>query len=303
MKKTKLTALVCTLAVGAIAVTAAVTRTTNNKDFSPRISTAAAEDKNTTDPIDIDIANAAAAAAPDSFESSIVRKESETTVFETEITTETSSDSKASEEAVTDTTDTTTVSEAFGEGVTESAETTTQTVKPAQTIPPEPEDQTPVPQDQTEEPASPPLSKGGRQAFKQYPAGVTDADLYYEYSWDENYYYFPMSGAQITVDDYYILCNCVALEYGADWVPEGEMALVAEVVLNRYNNWGYSSIRDVITAPNQFEGSGSYANIDGFSSRVNSRVINAVNTYLSFPQYFDEGYTSFRGDGTWNYFW
>lgn len=144
--------------------------------------------------------------------------------------------------------------------------------------------------------------KGNRQALKFSPEGLTSEDLHFEYNYDENGYYFPSSGISITYDDYYILCNCVALEYGANWVPEWEMALVCEVVFNRFHNWGYSSIRAVITAPNQFEGSPSYAGLDGYSSRVNSRVINAVNTYLAFPQYFNEGYTYFNGDGTWNYF-
>lgn len=147
-----------------------------------------------------------------------------------------------------------------------------------------------------------PYMKGGRQALKLSPEGLTAEDLAYEYSWDAYYYYFPSSGYQITVDDYHILCNCVALEYGANWVPEWEMALVAEVIMNRYNTGRYGSIRDVIVAPYQFEHSDWYSGLDGFSNRVNDRVINAVNTYLAFPQYFNEGYTGFRGDGTWNYF-
>ena len=137
--------------------------------------------------------------------------------------------------------------------------------------------------------------------IKGYPEGLEDSG--YSYHWDDDYYYFDRSGIVISRDDYTILCNCVANEYGADWVPEWEMGLVAEVVFNRYNWWGYSSIRDVIVAPYQFEGSANYAYLDGFSYKVNDRVISAVNTYLSFPEYFNEGYTSFRGDGTWNWFW
>jgi hypothetical protein len=140
----------------------------------------------------------------------------------------------------------------------------------------------------------------GYKIIKGSPEGLEDMS----YTWTEtdDGYYFDRSGIFVTKDDYIIMCNCVAYEYGSNWVNEWEMALVAEVIFNTYS-WGYSSLRDVIVYPNRFEGVQNYMYLDGFSSKVNSRVINAVNTYLSFPEYFDEGYTQFRGDGTWNYFW
>lgn len=142
------------------------------------------------------------------------------------------------------------------------------------------------------------------QYLKYRPEELSEEDLSYTYKhYDGLYYEFERSGYIITEDDYVILCNCVANEYGAAWVPEWEMGLVAEVVWNRFNDWGYDSLRSVITARSQFSGSSGYAGLDTFSSKVNDRVINAVNTYLSFPEYFSEGYHSFRGDGTWNYFW
>ena len=128
-------------------------------------------------------------------------------------------------------------------------------------------------------------------------------DTHYSYHWDDDYYYFDRSGITISKDDYIILCNCVANEYGSNYINTWEMGLVAEVIFNRYYWWGYDSIRSVITAPNQFEGSSSYSGLDDFSYKVTDHVRNSVNTYLSFPEYFDEGYTSFRGDGRWNYFW
>ena len=66
--------------------------------------------------------------------------------------------------------------------------------------------------------------------------------------------------------------------------------------------WGYDSLYDTIAYPNRFEGSESYIDLDDFSYKVNDRVIEAVNIYLSYPEYYQEGYTSFRGDGIWNYF-
>ena len=126
-------------------------------------------------------------------------------------------------------------------------------------------------------------------------------DTSYTYHHKNGGYYFDRSGLFVSDNDYTIMCNCVAYEYGANWVPEWEMALVCEVIFNTYS-WGYSSLRDVIVKPGRFEGVENYMYLDGFSNKVNNRVISAVNTYCSFPEYFNEGYTQFRGDGTWNWF-
>lgn len=137
--------------------------------------------------------------------------------------------------------------------------------------------------------------------IKGCPEGLEDTS----YSWHEegDEYVFDRSGMRITKSDYIILCNCTANEYGANWVPEWEMALVCEVVYNLYHIEGRESLYNCITVPQRFSGSWAYKDLDHFSSKVNDRVINAVNIYLSFPEYFNEGYTQFRGDGTWNWFW
>ena len=140
----------------------------------------------------------------------------------------------------------------------------------------------------------------GYKYIKGVPEGLSETS--FKYAEDENGIRFERSGVYITKSDYIVLCNCVANEYGSNWVPEWEMALVCEVVFNMYG-WGYNSLYDTIAVPGRFENSDTYLGLNGFSNKVNDRVINAVNTYLSFPEYFDEGYTSFRGDGTWNYFW
>lgn len=135
--------------------------------------------------------------------------------------------------------------------------------------------------------------------------GPANPKASYPYEWvytGEGYVFSP-SGLVITKQDYVTLCNCVALEYGAEWVPEWEMALVCEVIYNRYKTGQYASIHDVIAQKGAFEHSEWYTGLDHFSGRVNDRVVNAVNLYLSYPGYFKEGYTCFRGDGTWNYFW
>lgn len=127
----------------------------------------------------------------------------------------------------------------------------------------------------------------------------------YDVTWHEERggYVFDASGKFVTKSDYIVLCNCVANEYGSDEVPVWEMALVTEVIFNRYKSGDYASLWEVIAAPGQFEFSETYIHLDGFSHKVTNRVIEAVNLYLSYPKFFNEGYMEFRGDGTWNYFW
>lgn len=134
--------------------------------------------------------------------------------------------------------------------------------------------------------------------IKTAPKGV---DGSYTVQESEDGYYFERSDFYVSRQDYVAMCNCVANEYGANYVDVWEMANVAEVIFNVYE-WGYDSLYDTIAYPNRFEGSESYIDLDDFSYKVNDRVIEAVNIYLSYPEYYQEGYTSFRGDGIWNYF-
>lgn len=141
----------------------------------------------------------------------------------------------------------------------------------------------------------------GSKIVKTVPA--SGGSFVCDYTYDGTGYVFSRTNMFVSEKDYIILCNCVANEYGSDSVPEWEMALVAEVIFNRVERFGYTSLYDSIVAPNAFEHSDQYADLDKFSPKVNDRVINAVNLYLSYPEYFQEGYMSFRGDDTWNYFW
>lgn len=126
----------------------------------------------------------------------------------------------------------------------------------------------------------------------------------YEYSWssDGEYWYFEPSGWVIDNQSYYVLCNCVANEAGSNWISTYNKALVCEVIFNRLNGWGYNSVYDVVSAPNQFTGSGNYVNLNEYSYKVNDDVISAVAFYCSYSEIFNEGYYYFTGDGYQNHF-
>lgn len=117
---------------------------------------------------------------------------------------------------------------------------------------------------------------------------------------DTELYNYPMD---ITEYEYILLCNCVAYEYGSDWVDDYEKAKVVEVIMNRVSSDLYpNTIYDVLTQPNQFSGVWSYVNYGTYSEKVTDSVKNSVNLYFAEPESFNHGYTRFEGDGTTNYF-
>ena len=100
-----------------------------------------------------------------------------------------------------------------------------------------------------------------------------------------------------------MLCNVVAHEYGAYWVPVEEKALIVEVIMNRVNSPLFpDTIYGVLTQKNQFPGLLSLIELGTFSSQVTDSVKEAVDLYLSDPSQFDHGYLFFSGDGKRNYF-
>lgn len=134
---------------------------------------------------------------------------------------------------------------------------------------------------------------------------IIEEPVSYEYSWysDGENFYFEPSGWIIDSISWYALCNCVANEAGSYWISEYNKALVCEVIFNRKEKWGYESVYDVISAPNQFTGSSKYINLGNqYSKDVNDGVINAVAFYCSYPNIFNEGYLYFTGDGRQNHF-
>ena len=100
-----------------------------------------------------------------------------------------------------------------------------------------------------------------------------------------------------------MLCNVVGHEYGSDWVPTEEKALVAEVIMNRVNSPQFpDSIYEVLTQHNQFAGLEYLIEMDHMSYYVTQSVRDAVDLYLSNPAQFQHGYLFFNGDGYRNYF-
>jgi len=113
----------------------------------------------------------------------------------------------------------------------------------------------------------------------------------------------PSNAMTVSWSDYVLLCNVVAHEYGSDWVPIYDKALVVEVVMNRVNSSAFpNDIYSVLTQRYQFSGAYSYVNLGTFSYQVTDSVKAAVDLYLSDPSQFNHGYLSFSGDGRRNYF-
>lgn len=109
---------------------------------------------------------------------------------------------------------------------------------------------------------------------------------------------------QVSDEEYVWLCNVVGHEYGSDWVPIEEKALVVEAVMNRVNSPLYpDNIYDVLTQPYQFSGLEWTLSYGGFTYQVTDSVKAAVDLYLTHPEQFQHGYTSFWGDGSANHFY
>ena len=63
-----------------------------------------------------------------------------------------------------------------------------------------------------------------------------------------------------------------------------------------------NTVYDVLSQPNQFEGSEYYTWLGTYSSEVSNDVISAVDLYFSNPYDFSQGYMYFYGDGYQNHF-
>ena len=107
----------------------------------------------------------------------------------------------------------------------------------------------------------------------------------------------------ITDTERIYLCNIVGSEYGADWVPLYDKALVVATVMNRYYDGGWTggranSIYNVITAPYQY--STAYA-VPYYRYNVTQSCIDAVDYYFMHRSEFPH-VTSYWGDGRVNHF-
>lgn len=107
----------------------------------------------------------------------------------------------------------------------------------------------------------------------------------------------------VTEEERIYLCNTVAYEYGSDWVPIYDKACVVATVMNRVRDGGWtnglpSTVYNVLTAPYQYNP--VYAT-PYYSYNVTQSCIDAVEYYFAHQDEFPH-YTSFWGDGRYNYF-
>lgn len=107
----------------------------------------------------------------------------------------------------------------------------------------------------------------------------------------------------ITEEERIYLCNTVGTEYGSDWVSLYDKACVVATVMNRVHDGGWtngnpSTVYNVLTAPYQYNP--NYA-VPYYRSNVTQSCIDAVEYYFEHQEDFPH-YTSFWGDGRYNYF-
>lgn len=104
----------------------------------------------------------------------------------------------------------------------------------------------------------------------------------------------------ITDYEHILLANCVANEYGSDWVSVYDKACVVAVVINRVNSdrWP-NTIEGVLTQPDQFTG---YWTCGYYWDKTTQSCKDAVDYYFSHQDEFPY-YTGFWGDGTYNHFY
>ena len=104
---------------------------------------------------------------------------------------------------------------------------------------------------------------------------------------------------RVSKSDFVHLCNLVGREYGADFVPVEEKALVAVTVLNRVQSEHFpNSVEKVITQPGQYEGELSRGY---YSAKVTESVREAVMMALNGE--ITNDYVFYWGDGTRNHFY
>jgi hypothetical protein len=113
--------------------------------------------------------------------------------------------------------------------------------------------------------------------------------------WEPVYY-----NDYITDYEHVLLANCVANEYGSDWVSVYDKACVVSVVMNRVSSSKWpNTIEGVLTQPDQFTG---YWACGYYWDKTTQSCKEAVDYYFSHQDEFPY-YTGFWGDGTYNHFY
>lgn len=129
----------------------------------------------------------------------------------------------------------------------------------------------------------------------------------YDYSSEETYSEDTDTSTYSSGGDYdkRLLAEITCHEYGADWVPVEEKAKIVAAVINRVESDNYpDSVYDVLMQDGQFHGSwdGGYGYWPG-TVEPNSGSWDAVEYYFDHQDEYSDNYTSWSGDGQYNYFY
>lgn len=127
---------------------------------------------------------------------------------------------------------------------------------------------------------------------------ITQIETESDFEYEEQITSIPVSEAERIA-----LVNCVAHEYGSDWVSVYDKACVVATVMNRvYSTQFPDTVLEVLTQPGQFADSESYAYLGVYSYQVTDSCVEAVDYYFSHSDEFGS-YLYFEGNGTVNIFY
>lgn len=129
-------------------------------------------------------------------------------------------------------------------------------------------------------------------------SSITQIETESNFEYEEQITSIPVSEAERIA-----LVNCVAHEYGSDWVSVYDKACVVATVMNRvYSTQFPDTVLEVLTQPGQFADSESYVYLGAYSYQVTDSCVEAVNYYFSHSDEFGS-YLYFEGNGTTNIFY
>lgn len=129
-------------------------------------------------------------------------------------------------------------------------------------------------------------------------SSITQTDTESDFEYEEQIASIPVSEAERIA-----LVNCVAHEYGSDWVSVYDKGCVVATVMNRvYSAQFPDTVLGVLTQPGQFADSESYVYLGAYSYQVTDSCVEAVDYYFSHSDEFGS-YLYFEGNGTTNIFY
>ena len=135
------------------------------------------------------------------------------------------------------------------------------------------------------------------ETYTDYEEDTDSSEDYYNEDESESTY-AAQGSYNISDWEYTLLCRIVSSEYGSDWVPVEEKAKIVASVMAMVYNPNYpdtiEEVLDVSCAPWGFDKYYDYYMSDS--------IYAAVDYYFTSGAYDGWTYTSWSGDGTWNYF-